>query len=309
MQGVILAAGRGTRLHPVSTARSKATVPVCGLSLIERVMASLRNGGVDRFVIVAAPGDERLSQIVDGLPAADCVTQPEPRGAADALACAAPRIDGPFLLSACDSIVADTFVAELVALHRARRANATLALRRLTSPEQCRRSGVIAGGPEQITGIVEKPEPADAPSNIGSLPLYLFEPRLLDYLSEVQPSPRGELELQDAIAMLIARDGNVVGALTDTRRQVTSASDLLALNRWFLDRGEGTSANGVTATPPVHLGEPLQVGAGSVIGPYVVAERGCRIGAGATVSHAVLLDGAQVAPGATIDHEVVVPCE
>jgi len=54
-----------------------------------------------------------------------------------------------------------------------------------------------------------KAQAGRSPSNISSLPLYCFSPRILDYLPEVRPSARGEYELQDAIQMLINRDGRV----------------------------------------------------------------------------------------------------
>ncbi|MFL5625120.1 MAG: glycosyltransferase, partial [Ktedonobacteraceae bacterium] len=71
-------------------------------------------------------------------------------------------------------------------------------------------------------------------SNISSLPLYVFSPHILDFLSEVKLSARGEYELQDAIQLLIERRGRVTGVSTPSRVQLTNVADLLALNQHFL---------------------------------------------------------------------------
>lgn len=312
MQGVVLAAGRGTRLHPISLARSKGTVPVCGRTMVERVIRSLARAGIRDHVVVSAPGDERLYGILAGLDGGDVgrvrwVEQAEPKGMGHALMCARPLVSEAFCLSACDSLVPGVFVAELVGQHVERANQATLALRVMASRDESRRTGVIAGSPDRITGIVEKPEPEAAPSMYGSLPLYVFEPLLLEYLDAIEPSPRGEYELQDAIRLVIERHGKVSGLLTNARQHVTSVADLLALNRQLLDMGEGRVPDHAAVEQPVHVSAQAALGEFCRIGPYAVLEGACTIGAGATVRNAVVLDGAVVPDRAKIDNEVVVP--
>jgi dTDP-glucose pyrophosphorylase len=83
---------------------------------------------------------------------------------------------------------------------------------------------------ERVTRIVEKPAPGEVPGDLASLPLYLFTPALLDHLEAVCPSPRGEYELQDAIAGLIASGAEVDGILFSSRQTINSPDDLLTLN-------------------------------------------------------------------------------
>ena len=101
-------------------------------------------------------------------------------------------------------------------------------------PEKTASTGIVAWHDGRIKRIVEKPQPEEAPSNISSLPLYVFSSKLLPHLANVQASPRGEYELQDAMQMLIDNDGGVTGVLTPSRRQLTNVDDLLALNSHFL---------------------------------------------------------------------------
>ncbi len=310
MQGVVLAAGAGQRLRPVSLTRSKATVPICGRALIEHVLDSLRAAGITDFVIVVREPDDDVTRCcrvwAGGSTVRFCV-QAERRGMAHALLQALPLLTGPCVLSACDSIVEDEFVRRLLAHHAEREALATLALKRVVDREAIRRTAVVAQRGGWITSIVEKPAPDEAPSDMGSLPLYVLEPALFDLLPEVEPSPRGELELQDALTLLIQRQGRVTGLETQRRWQVTDAADLLALNRAFLAAGHTRREPRAACVMPVHVAVGAEIGEGARIGPEAVLEAGCTIGAGAVVRRAVVLSGAEVPPGALVEDRVVTP--
>ncbi len=145
-----------------------------------------------------------------------------------------------------------------------------------------------------------------------TLPAGRFNPRLLDYLPEVPPSPRGEYELQDAIQMLIDRDGRVCGVVTASRLTLTSPADLLAINKHYLTAGDGLPQLAPKAVGPgTHLITPLHIESGTVIGanctigPDVYIERDCRIGEGVTIQRAVLLRQSTIPGGAKIIDQVV----
>lgn len=314
MQAVILAAGKGTRLRPITLTRSKAMAPVAGKPMIERVMETLVENGVRRFIVVVSDDDRDIRpyfQSQTSLPATfQFVIQPERLGMANALSLAAPYLHGEFILSACDSIVPPAHVAGLLAAHQSQAANATLSLMEL-SPAQVSKSSAVDWHNGAIRRIVEKPAPGEAPSNIGSLPLYVFSPRVLDYLPEVQPSARGEYELQDAIQMLIERDGRVGGVLTRQRAQLTNVEDLLDLNRRYLNQLNGAVpeppplAATIQLRPPVYIEAGADIGPGCVIGPHVTLEAGCRIGPNAHVQNAVIMAGAVIETGRHIAGKVI----
>jgi bifunctional UDP-N-acetylglucosamine pyrophosphorylase/glucosamine-1-phosphate N-acetyltransferase len=197
-------------------------------------------------------------------------------------------------------------------MHQKRSANATLSLMEI-DPSLAGRTGVVAiNGDGQITKIVEKPAPGEAPSNIASLPLYVFSRRLLDYLPAVNPSPRGEYELQDAIQMLIDSDGQVAGVRTESRLQLTNATDLLALNRHYLTTGGdkpqlaphsvGQHTHLIT---PLRIEEGTTIGPGCVIGPRVYIEGNVKIGADVLIKDAVILRNSVIENGRQIVGEVV----
>lgn len=313
MQGVILAAGKGTRLHPLTLTRSKAMAPVAGKPLVVRVMETLLAHGITDMLVVVGPQDEGLrAELGDGSRwgvTLRTVVQHERLGMAHALGLVAPFVNDDFVLSACDNLVPTAHVGDLIATHRVRGAAATLSLMPVTLAEVSR-TGVVVWDDPWVRRIVEKPRPEDAPSTLSSLPLYVLGRELLALLPRLLPSPRGEYELQDALQLLMDRGDRVTGVFTSSRQQVTTAADLLALNLTMLAHeatawGDVARPDGVDITPPVLVEEGAQISPGARLGPRVFVERGAVIGAGAVLEDSVVLRGAHVAPGRIVRGELI----
>ncbi len=316
MQGVILAAGKGSRLQPITLKRSKAMVPILGKPIVERVMEDLAANGVDDFLLVISPDDRHITRYFrrESEIEADVrfVYQPERLGMADALRCAAPLITGDFILSACDNLISAEHVGRMMDLWQGSpRPDALLTLMPV-KPEQVSNVGIVEMDGPWVTRIVEKPSPEEAPSDIGSLPLYCFSPRILDYLREVPLSPRGEYELQNAIQMLIQHDGRVRGVTVERRLTLTSPADLLAINQhYLLDGQDRPQLAPYSVGPNTQLITPLRIesgtiiGANSIIGPNVYIERDCHIGDHVTIRNAVLLRESEVPDKTTVVDQVV----
>jgi len=317
MQGVILAAGKGSRLHPITLKRSKAMLPILGKPIVERVMELLLCNGVDDFILVVSPEDRQISRYFrrESQIEADVrfVYQPARRGMADALRCAAPLITGDFFLSACDNLVTKEDVGRLMAFWKApeTRPNGVLTLLPV-EPDRLGSVGIVELEAHWVKRIVEKAKPEEAPSDISSLPLYGFSARILEYLPEVALSPRGEYELQDAIQMLIDRDGRVGGVIIDRRLTLTSAGDLLRINQEYLMRGDThPQLEPHTVGPNTQLVTPLRIEQGTiieencVIGPNVYIERDCHIGHDVMIRDAVLLRGTAVPDNVIVTNRVL----
>ncbi len=316
MQGVILAAGKGSRLQPITLTRSKAMVPILGKPIVERVMEDLVANGVDDFILVVSPDDRHITRYFHRESEIEMdvrfVYQPERLGMANALLCAAPLITGDFILSACDNLISAEHVGRMLALKESSlRPNAVLTLMPV-EPDRLGSVGIVEMDGPWVIRIVEKPSPDEAPSDISSLPLYCFSPRILEYLPLVPRSPRGEYELQDAIQMLIERDGRVAGVTVEQRLTLTSPADLLALNRHYLFNGDDrpqlaphTVAPNTRLITPLRIESGTVIGANCTIGPNVYIERDCCIGDNVTIRNAVVLRESIIPDGATIEDEVV----
>lgn len=317
MQGIILAAGKGKRLQPISLTRSKAMMPVLGKPIVERVIEDLAANGIQDFVLIIAPDDRGIVEYFENESSLDIkvrfVQQPERKGMAHALGYAAPFINDDFILSACDNLVvaAEEHVGKMRVLWREQPSPDALLTLMPIPKERLRQASAVSVNGDWVAGIVEKPDPETAPSNIASLPLYCFSRRLLDYLPKVQPSPRGEYELQDALQMLIEDGRKVRGLKVDRRLTLTTPADLLAINRYYLARNGKSihlSRNEVGANTrfidPVYIEAGTVIGSGCQIGPNVYIEKGCSIGDGATLRDAVILRNSRVPEAATIENDV-----
>ncbi len=315
MQGVILAAGKGSRLHPITLNRSKAMVPILGKPIVERVMETMVQNNIREFVLVVSREDSEVGRYFREQSSLEAdiqfVIQPERLGMANALSLAAPYLHGPFMMSACDNLVPPEHIAKLLATHQGQEAQITLSLMEVDS-SVISRTGIVDLQNGRVRRIIEKPTLDEAPSNMASLPLYVFSPNILNYLPEIKLSPRGEYELQDAIQMVIEQKEIVTGAFTKSRLQLTNASDLLALNRHYLTTGDGTPQLAPRSVgqhthliTPLRIEEETVIGPGCVIGPRVYIERNCQIGADALLKDAVILRNTTIEEGRQVVGEVV----
>ncbi len=298
MIGVILAAGRGSRMRGLTKNRPKAMLPVAGKPIIARVVEQLQAADIARIIIVVSADDAHLRPYFAAHPPENVsltfAVQPYAGGMAHALLQAAPHIDAPFVVTACDSLYPRTFYAELTAAHRAQSSPATLAVMALPPAVIPRASSVEIVG-DRVVRIVEKPAPEDAPSNIASLALYVFEPILLHHLRGVSVSARGEMELQDAIQMLMTAAGGVGYVQTPWRWELTTPADLLEVNLWWLNQAPDSVVVDGGASLPADIS----------LGPAVYIEAGASVGAGAVIRHSVILRDGVVSAGETVENRLV----
>ncbi len=314
MQAVVLAAGRGTRLRPITANRSKAMVPVLGRPLVERALMPFFDNGIRDFIFVVSPDDTEITEHFTGRTSLDMtarfVVQEDRLGTAHALRMAAPFLSGRFAVTACDSLVDIQHIRML--LSGGEEADAVLSILDV-EPQLVSRSAAVKLDGHLVSRIVEKPAPGSEPSHTVSLPHYIFSPRLLDLLPGVEASPRGEYELADAIQGLIDAGRQVVGVRSEERFQVSSPEDLLILTRrYFAQDLTAREVDSASAEACTKLVEPLRVEKGVMVGddcelgPDVFLESGCQIGRGATVRRSIVLRGGRVEDGETIEDQVVV---
>ncbi|NLF01103.1 MAG: NTP transferase domain-containing protein [Anaerolineales bacterium] len=315
MLGVVLAAGRGQRLRPLTDGRSKAMLPVAGKPMVARVLEMLIEGGVDRLIVVGHPEDAELRAYLNRPEWADRVTltvQAERRGMAQALQSAAPLIRASgvsdFVLAACDNFFPSGHVAACVSQHRGTGADATVTLMRVR-PEQIPTLAVVVLRDGWVEAIVEKPRPEEAPSDLGVPSLHVLSVRALGYLGRVPISPRGEYEFPDVLRLLIEGGGRVGGVEVAGRMTLTRPDDLLALNRYFLRHDPVSAVVEADVTgcvvAPVRIEAGVALGPGCIVGPEVFLEAGCHCGSGAILRRAIVLRGAEVAAGVLVEDAVL----
>lgn len=315
MQAVILAAGRGKRLHPITANRTKAMAPILGKPIVERVMDTFTENGVAHFVLVISPDDSEIRNYFKFESKIDAevilVEQKEPLGMGHALKQARPHIRGDFFLSACDNLVNPAEIKGMLSTWKMDAPEAILTTLRV-GPEDIVRMGIVALDGERIIRIIEKPSLDEAPSNIGSVPLYTFSQRFLTYLDEIKPSPRGEYELQDAIQVLINLGGWVCSHQLSGRIDLTTPKDLLRLNLKYFKEIDSQHelilaevGKGTFFTQPVLIEENVSIGANCRIGPNVYIEPGCTINDNVDLTNVIVLRN-RVVPSGSVENQKII---
>lgn len=198
MQAVILAAGRGTRLQPLTDSIPKAMVPVNGRPMLEIIIKQLRSIGVKDIVIIVHYLKEKImDHCGDGLQwgvSLRYVEQQEMKGSADAVLQAAPYIKGKFMCIACDSL----FETDLLSKIKTSRDDGVFACRDVPD---ARRFGILVTTGRRVTKIIEKPE--HPPTNLANFSVYLLPHAIFQACRQIKPSLKGEYQIVDAIQRLI----------------------------------------------------------------------------------------------------------
>ncbi len=300
MKGLILAAGHGTRLRPLTYARPKPVIRVAGKPIIAYAVENLLAAGVREIGVVVSPKTQPdVAAALNGHPEArfTFVVQKDPQGLAHAVRVARDWLgDDDFVMYLGDNLF-EKGVGALVERFLRERPSAAIALVPVEDPRQF---GVAVVEDGRIVRLVEKPK--DPPSNLAVAGVYAFTPEIHAVIEELTPSARGEYEITDAIQGLLDRGRRVLGIPVEGWWKDTGRpGDLLEANRLLLAslarRVEGEVEESELLGPVVVEAGARVVGS-RILGPALIAQ-------GATIEGAYVGPYTAVGPGALVkDAEV-----
>lgn len=308
MKAMVLAAGLGTRLRPLTYELPKPMVPVLDRPVMAHIVDLLRRHGIEEIVANLHYFPDTIRQYFGD----EIVYREEPEllGTAGGVRnCADFLADDTFLIISGDALT-DIDLSKFVARHKQAGGVATIAVKRVSDT---REFGVVLHDADgRITGFQEKPAPEEALSDLGNCGIYLFEPRIFDYFPD---APFVDWA-NDIFPALLAQDvpfhiheideyWNDVGSLSELKDGTFDAmrgklhievegepiaEDVIA--------GEGTTLDGATLVePPVWIGRDVRIGNDVRLqGPLVIGD-GATIGDGAALKDSVVLPGTAVAAG------------
>ena len=275
MECVILAAGEGKRMRPLTATRPKVMIPLANRPMTYHLVCAARDAGIREFLFVVGYREQEVRQYFgDGSDlgvSIRYITQRHQRGTADALRAAADQVSGWFLLLNGDMVIRSQDIAGITQ-HKTFR----IGVFHSGHPEDF---GVVLMEGDKVINLHEK---SDKPqSNLINAGVYFLSDEIFAALRSVEASPRGEYELTDALSGLIG-EGRLTGYPLSSWLDVGYPWDLLDANAAVLEEiipvSEGVIEDDVYISGMVSTGKGTVIKSGTYIeGPCIIGDN-CRVG-------------------------------
>jgi glucose-1-phosphate thymidylyltransferase len=321
VKGLLLAGGRGTRLRPLTYFGNKHMLPIANKPMLLYGLEHLRNAGIVEVGVVLGPVKEGVQELLGdgsryGVKVA-YIDQPDPKGLAHAVKISEGFLNGePFVMYLGDNLLREG-VARFRQVFEREELDCVTGVTPVPNPSSF---GVAEVRDRRILSLEEKPKKPR--SNLALIGVYVFGPRIFGAIKELKPSRRGELEITEAIQVLIeqgrkVRAETVEGWWKDTGRPEDMLeanqlvlSDLRTDIRGHLSKGThytgkvavgkgSTTIGTVSIRGPAIIGEGCSLGPNVHIGPYTAIADGCNL-KNVEVENSIVMKGCRIESGKRI---------
>lgn len=309
MKAVVLAAGTGERFRPLTETRPKSMLPVANKPLLEHVVDSLVEAGIEDLVFVVGHKRERIQNYFkNGNQWGAEITyavQKTPLGTGDALLQAAPHVDEEFILLNGDRIVESTLVEQLIERRRAT-GETCMAIAHADDPTQY---GMVTIDDDHVSNLIEKPPAHAVTSTLVNAGAYACGLELFPVLQKAEY--RGELDLPQTLADNLDEHPVRPVHYDGLWLELSRPWDLLTANEGMLTHtGSFHSRTArirdeATVVDPVAIGENTSVQPGARILPGTVLGNNVTVGANAVIRNTVVLSDATIGPGTVLTDCIV----
>ena len=311
MKALILAAGEGKRMRPLTYERPKVMLPIAGKPIIEHLLEEVKEVGIDDFIFVVGYHDETIRGYFGNGERWDInleyVTQKTQLGTSDALQKAEELVENQFLMLNGDTIVSAKDIKKVIN----NGVNMVLGVIEVENPEDY---GVVETEGGRITEIHEKMRVPI--SNLVNAGVYALDESIFGVLQKTDKSKRGEFELTDSLQLLIESGETLLWEKIEHWLDLSYPWNLLTANEFLignispLNRGEveenviiGGKVSigaGTVIKSGTYIEGPAFIGDNCVIGPnsYIRANTSigdnCHIGNAVEVKNSVIMDGTKI---------------
>ena len=309
MKAVILAAGSSSRFQPLSNNRHKGLTEVLGKPIIEHTVEELENLGIDDVVIVQGP-ERKFEENIES--DADFVVQNEPKGMGHALRQAQHLLGEKFLVLNPYHATSSHIIEDLIRKSDEEDSEVGFVSRETERPEDY---GILELEDGKATGVMEKPEPEEAPSNHRIVGMYLLGPEFFDHLDAVE---EWEYQFEDALDRQASKNpGTVVfideetvsikypwnlfefveAMMEDRRENISADADIAesaVISGDVIVEDGATIYENATVKGPAYIGEDVVVGNNTLIRDHTALERGVTVGANTEIKNSVFLPDSSI---------------
>ena len=312
MKAVILVAGKGTRMEPLTTDCPKVMLRVANKPILEHIVNTAKDAGIEGFVFVTGYLEEQIREYFgDGSKwgtSIDYVPQKEQLGTANAIGYAKGHVGEVFLVLNGDMLIGQEDLKALLS----RTEEALICVKEVENPSDF---GVLETENNKVVRIIEKPK--NPPTNLANAGIYLFRESIFKFIDLTQPSIRNELEITDSIQMLIDSGAPVGYSLLEGRWiDIGYPWDLLKANEGLLKElkgscegevepnvtikgevaiGKGTIIkNGAYIEGPVIIGENCEIGPNCYIRPSTAIGNRAKVGNAVEIKNTIMMEGTHV---------------
>ena len=326
--GVIMAAGKGSRMKSLDTTKTKVAFELLGVPLVRHVINALLPLKLDRLITIVGQGGERTAKLVDGK--SEVVWQHEPKGTGHAVIQVAPLLEGKegntLIVSGDTPLITTKSLDQLVKTHTQGGYDLTI----LTSvvPQPFGYGRMIRNAKGAVTAIVEEINATDEEKKIQEINtgFYVFNNKLLfEYLKVLPPNPKnGELNITFLIRMFMEKGLKIGTSTVDQFEETLGINDRsqLAEARLIMQRriNHQHMLNGVTIenpdntfiSPQVVIGQDTVIQTGVYLIGDVVIGTGNHIGANTTIENAKIgnqntIDASKIYDTTIGDHNHIGP--
>ena len=277
-KAVILAAGEGRRLEPLTNLRPKPMLPVANRPLLEYVVNAVADAGIKEIVLVVGYKRDRIqTHFGDGEDwdlEIDYAVQNKQLGTGHAILQAEEHVDGQFIVLNGDRIID----ADLVERLADKQAEADGAIMAVTTADEPTEYGVVELSSGRVVSLIEKPSTIQTESGLINAGVYGFEKSIFEQIRSTETGPDGELAITRTLERLVAEDEVHAVHSRGMWIDVSHLWDVLTVNAKVLDRSE------------IGSHEEAQIDAGATVAEEVLVGRDCHIGPNATVLRGTAID-------------------